>query len=115
TQRGPTGSIPFGDVTGWAAAGRRKPAPRIEAAARYCQRSHGAVHPRAKRLPATPVPFGDSVCKDTASDSEAAADIDIARAIRRYGVDQVVRARNAAHADPVGVAEGGVNPHGIHS
>src|SRR6266702_169360 len=45
---------------------------------------------------------------------EAAADVEIAGAIHDRRANPAARAGNAAHADPVGIAEGRVNAHGIH-
>src|SRR5438445_8719671 len=94
-----------------------KPPPRIHVAARHRQRRHIgiiATHARTQRGPTAPVPFGDPVGNHISDDAELAADVNIARAIHHRRVNMAVRAGNAAHADPVGIAEGRVNAHGIH-
>src|SRR2546425_160267 len=74
-----------------------------------------AVHPRAQCRPTAPVPFGDVIGNHISDDGEAAADVKIAGAIHRRRGNRAACARYAGvHADPVGIAEGRVNAHGIH-
>src|SRR5206468_11165308 len=70
--------------------------------------------PRTERRPTAPVPFGDVIDNHISDDGEAAADVEIPRAIHYRRVNLAVRAGKAAHADPVSIAEGRVNAHGIH-
>src|SRR5207244_5169237 len=74
--------------------------------ARDCQRIDAAVHPRTEVGPTASVPLGDVVGGDVTHQSEVAANVEVTRTISRRGGNGVVRAGKAAHADPVGVAEG---------
>src|SRR5262249_16123939 len=113
----PTAPVPFGDVIGRAPASLSEIASRIQVAARHRQRTHVAilVHPRAQRTPTTPVPFGDVCGEYITCDCETPSNVEVTQAIHDRRVNQAVRARNAAHADPIGVTEGWIDANWIHS
>ena len=69
--------------------------------------------PEPSALQLLPFHLAMPLAIDVAHHGEVAADVEIARTIHHRRVNSAVRAGDARHADPVGVAEGRVNAHGI--
>ena len=88
--------------------------PGVEIGPARRQRIDIAAPPRPQGRPGAAVPFGDVVGRHRPNQGEVTSDIHIAATVRRDGGYGAIGPRNAGiQAHPVGIAEGGIDTHGV--